>query len=143
MSNVTSRRLTTVVVAPLAAVAVWALCRAAGVGFHVSTGNGHVRSSDVVLAATVAALAGWGIVRILEHRVQRPRLWWMRVGSTCFAASIAGPSWLADGVDSVALMALHLVAAVVIVVGLAATVPLRRRLHDYSTAGPEAPAPTR
>src|SRR6478735_10314188 len=103
MSNITSRRITTVVAAPVAALAVWALCRAGGITFVVSTGSGHVRASDVVVAATVAALAGWGVVRVLENRLQRSRLWWMRVGSTCFAASIAGPSWLADGVDSVAL----------------------------------------
>src|SRR4051812_39616769 len=101
MSNVTARRAATVLAAPLAALAAWALFRAGGVTFHVSTGNGRVRASDVVVAATVAALVAWVVARALESRLQRPRLWWIRVGSTCFAVSIAGPSWLADGVISV------------------------------------------
>jgi hypothetical protein len=131
MSNVRARRIRTVVAAPLAALAAWALLRAGGVTFRVSTGDGTVSAGDVVVAATLAALAGWVVVRALEHRLQRPRVWWIRIGSTCFAASIAGPSWVADGVDSVALTAVHLVTAVVIVVGLAATVPLRRRPSEY------------
>src|SRR5262249_31083718 len=127
------RRIWTVVAAPLAALAAWALLRAGGVSFHVSTGDGTVDAGDVFVAATLAALAGWVVGRALEHRVQRPRLWWARIGSTCVAASIAGPSWTADGVDSVALMALHIVTAVVIVVGFAATVPVRRRPARYAT----------
>jgi hypothetical protein len=133
MSRVRSRRIATVVVAPLAALAAWALFRSAGVPFHVSTGNGRVAADDVVVAATLAALVGWAVVRQLERRARRPRLWWARIASTGFALSIIGPSWLADGASSVALMALHLVTAVVIVVGFAATLPLRRRPSTRST----------
>jgi hypothetical protein len=136
MSNVTTRRVATVVAAPLAALAAWGLLRAAGVHFVVSTGGGHVGAADVIVSATVAALLGWVVVRTLARRVERPRLWWLRIGSTCFGVSIVGPSWLAHDVDSVALMALHLVTALVIVFGLAATVPVRRR----PTAGPETTA---
>ena len=92
------------------------------------------RRTWTVVAATLATLAGWIVVRALEHRVPRPRLWWARIGSTCLAASIAGPSRVADGLDSVALMALHIVTAVVIVVGFAATLPVRRRVPAYSAA---------
>ncbi len=127
MSNITARRVATVVASPLAALAVWGLLRAAGVDFAVSTGPGHVGAGDVIVAATVAALLGWVVARTLASRVERPRLWWLRVGSTCFGVSIVGPTWLAHDVDSVALMALHLVTALVIVFGLAATVPVRRR----------------
>lgn len=58
--------------------------------------------------------------------------------STCLAASIVGPSRLAGGVDSVALMGLHILTATVIVVGFAATLPLRRRVP--SVAGGRAQA---
>jgi hypothetical protein len=126
MSRVRARRTTTVVAAPLAALATWALFRAAGVDFHVSTGDGRVGAGDVVVAATVVGLVGWVVVRWLERHVERPRLWWARVGSTALAVSIVGPSWLAHDVDSVALMTLHIVTAAVIVV-VATTVPWRRR----------------
>jgi hypothetical protein len=126
MSTVRSRRFATVVLAPVAAVTAWAVFRALGVGFDISTGDGRVGAGDVIVAATVAALLGWVVARQLERRVARPRLWWARVGSTALSVSIIGPSWLADGVSSVALMTLHVVTAVVIIVGFAAPHPGRR-----------------
>jgi hypothetical protein len=128
MSKVRSRRVATVVLAPLVALAAWGLFRTVGVAFHVSTGSGRVGARDVVFGATVAALVGCLVVRWLEGHVRRPRVWWARVGSTCFAASLAGPSWLADGGSAVALMALHLVTAVVIVAGFAST--MRWQMQD-------------
>jgi hypothetical protein len=136
------RRVATVVAAPLAALVAWALFRAAGVHFEVSTGNGYVRGSDVLVAALAAALVGWVVVHTLENRIRQPRLWWTRAGSTCFAASIAGPSWLADGVSSVALMTLHLVSAIVIVAGFAATLPARRPSR-HAADGRGLPEPLR
>lgn len=127
MSRLRSRRITTVLLAPLAALVAWALFRAAGVPFHVSTGNGRVDGVDVVVAATLAALIGWIVIRQLERRVQRPRLWWGRIASTALAVSIVGPAHLADGSSSAALMALHLITAVVIIAGFATTTPRRRR----------------
>jgi hypothetical protein len=141
MSKIRSRRVTTVVLAPAAALATWALFRAAGVTFHVSTGSGRVGAGDVVVGATVAALLGWLVVRWLEGHVQRPRLWWARTGSTAFAISVIGPSWLADGVSSVALIVLHLVTAVVIVIGFAATVPYRRSRSAFSASVPDVSEP--
>jgi hypothetical protein len=137
VSKLISRRAATVVAAPLAALAAWALFRAVGVDFAVTTGNGHVGAADVVVAATVAALLGLVVARALARRVERPRLWWLRIGSTCLGVSMVGPSWLAHDVDSVALMGLHLVTALVIVFGLAATVPVRRG----GTSWPEATVP--
>jgi hypothetical protein len=137
MSNVKARRVATVVAAPLAALATWALFRVAGVTFHVSTGDGQVGADDVAVVAAVAALLGWIVARTLESRVQRPRLWWVRVGTSCCAASIVGPSVLAGDVDSVALMALHVATAAAIVVGFAATLPVRRHPSRYATSEPE------
>jgi hypothetical protein len=140
MSKLRSRRVTTVLLAPLVALAAWALLRAAGVAFHVSTGSGRVGAGDVLVAATVAALLGWLVVRWLERHVEHPRLWWVRAGSTCLAASIVGPSRLAGDVDSVALMGLHIVTAAVIVTGFAATIPRRRRSSRYSARAEDASA---
>jgi undecaprenyl pyrophosphate phosphatase UppP len=143
MSKIRSRRVATVVLAPLVALTAWGLLRAAGVGFDVSTGNGRVGAGDVVVAATVAALLGWVVVRWLERHVERPRLAWVRVASACLAASIVGPSRLAGDVDSAALMGLHVVTAAVIVTGFAATVPLRRRSSRYPERAGDASAPVR
>jgi hypothetical protein len=139
MANATARRVATVVAAPLAALAAWAVLRAAGVDFAVSTGDGRVGAGDVVGAATAAALLGWLVARVLAQRVERPRLWWLRIASTCLAVSIVGPSNLAHDVDSVALMGLHVVTAFVVILGLTATVPVRGRAADRAGA----PAPTR
>jgi hypothetical protein len=131
----------TVVAAPLAALATWALFRVAGVTFHVSTGDRPVGADDVAVVAAVAALLGWIGARALESRLQRPRLWWVRVGTSCRAASIVGPSLLAGNVDSVALMALHLVTPAAIVVGFAATLPVPRHPSRYATSEPETSSP--
>jgi hypothetical protein len=128
MSRVTSRRVATVLLAAFVALAAWALCRAGGVAFHVSTGSGRVRAADVFFVATAAALLGWLLVRWLERHVQRPRLWWAWVASACLGASIVGPSRLAGGIDGVALMGLHVVTAAVIILGYAPTLPVRRRV---------------
>jgi hypothetical protein len=141
MSNITRRRVATVVAAPLAALAAWGALRAAGVDFAVSTGNGHVGAGDVIAAAVVAALLGWLVARTLASRVDRPRLWWLRIGSTCFGVSTVGPTSLSHDADSVALMALHLVTALTIVFGLAATVPVRRRPPTAAPAHMDSCAP--
>ena len=143
MSRSRARRVTTVVAAPLVALATWALFRAAGVDFRVSTGDGRVGAGDVVAAATVVASIGWLVVRWLERHVERPRLWWARVGSIGLAVSIVGPSWFARDVDSVALMTLHIVTAAVVVVGFAATVPWRRSRSTLAASVPDTSAPAR
>ena len=138
MPKFRARRVATVLLAPSAALAAWGLFRIAGVTFQLSSGNGRVGAGDVIVGATVAALAGWVVIGRLEQHVRRPRLWWGRIAAVCFSISIAGPSWLAGGGSSVALMALHLVTAVVIVLGFAATRPRQRCGSTY--AGPVADA---
>ena len=65
------------------------------------------------------ALAGWLVVRLLEHHSRSPRRLWAFVCSTTLAVSMIGPSWFADGASAVALMSLHVVTAVVVVAGFA------------------------
>jgi hypothetical protein len=82
----------------------------------------------------VGALAGWLVVRVLENHGRYPRAGWAFVGSTALSVSIVGPVWLADGASSVALIALHVVTAVVVIVGFAGTLPV------YRSAGETLPA---
>jgi Family of unknown function (DUF6069) len=125
--NTHTRRIATVVAAPAAALSARAIVRLLGVDLAVSSGDGSVGPVDVFVAAGAAALAGWLVVRLLEHRSSNPRRHWAFIGSTALAVSMIGPSWLADGASAVALMSLHLVTAVVVIVGFAGTLPFARR----------------
>jgi hypothetical protein len=121
-----TRRIGTVLLAPVAAITAWASIRLIGIDLVVSTGNGSVGPVDVFVAALVGALAGWFVVRLLERRSRHPRPWWSFVGSTALAVSIIGPAWLADGASSVALITLHIVTAAVVISGFAGTLPVNR-----------------
>ena len=123
----TRRRIATVILAPAAALAAWALIRLIGIDLVVSTGSGKVGPLDVVAAAVIAALAGWGAARALERRSARPRARWSLAASTGLAVSIIGPSWFADGSSAVALIVLHFVTAVVVIAGFVPTVSVSRR----------------
>ncbi len=138
MTHRTRRRIGTVVLAPAAALTAWAFIRLIGIDLVVSAGDGTVGPADVVVAALVGALAGWFVVRLLERHSRHPRLWWSFVGSTALAVSIIGPAWLADGASSVALIALHVVTAVVVISGFAGTVQVS---HSVGETQPARPVP--
>jgi hypothetical protein len=126
MSHRTRRRLSTVALAPLAALAAWAVIRLVGVDLDVTAGDGTVDPGDVCAAALTAALAGWVVVRFIERHTRRPRDWWAFIASTALALSMVGPSWLADGSSALALMTLHVMTALVVISGFATTLPARR-----------------
>ena len=126
MKHRIQRRLGTVVLAPVAAAAAWAVIRLMGIDLVVSVGDAIVGPIDVVITATVAALGGWLVIRLLESHSRRPRSWWAFIGSTALAVSIIGPTWVADGASGAALIVLHLVVAIVVIAGFASTLPIRR-----------------
>ena len=126
MSHPTRRRIATVLLAPTAALVTWGLIRLSGIDLVVTAGDGTVGPADVFAAALVGAAAGWLVVLLLERHSRHPRPWWAFVGSTALAVSMIGPSYLADGASAVALITLHIVTAVVVIVGFAATLPVHR-----------------
>jgi hypothetical protein len=71
-TTVTRRRIATVILAPVAALAAWAVVRLIGVDLVVSSGDGTVGRVDVLTAALFGALAGWFVVQLLERRSSRP-----------------------------------------------------------------------
>jgi hypothetical protein len=115
-----AKRTTGVVaVAAAAALVVWAVARLLGVDLNVELG-GEVRQVgpvDVVIATVLAGLAAWVVHSILA-RSPRTARWWPFVGSTAIAVSMLGPSYLSDGADAVALIAMHLVVGAVLIKGL-------------------------
>lgn len=125
MTHLKSRRAATVLAAPTAALAVWAVIRLMGVDLVLKSGHGTVGPADVATAALVAALAGWLVVRQVERRSAQPQRLWVMIGSAGLGASLIGPSWLADGTSAVALISLHVVTAGVVIGGFAATLPAR------------------
>jgi hypothetical protein len=123
MTHRNFRRLATVVLAPVAALAAWAIVRLLGIDLDVSGATGTVGAGDVVAAALAGAVAAWLVVALVERSSRHPRAAWGLIASTGLSLSVIGPSWLADG--AVALIALHVVVAVVVIVGFAGTLPAR------------------
>jgi hypothetical protein len=127
MTHRTRRRTATVVIAPVAALASWALIRLIGIDLALSHGRdgSTVGPVDVFVAALAGGLAAWLVARVIERRSQHPRRLWAQVGSTALAVSIIGPNYLADGATAVALISLHVVTAAVVIAGFAGTLPAR------------------
>ncbi|HEY1480757.1 MAG TPA: DUF6069 family protein [Gaiellales bacterium] len=125
MTQKTRIRLLTIVIAPIAALAAWGVFRLAGVDLVTTRGSdtSTVGAPAVVIASLVAALLAVGAVRVIERHSRQPRRAWSLVSSTALAVSMIGPSYLADGGSAVALIALHVVTAVVVVGGPMVTLP--------------------
>jgi hypothetical protein len=124
-------RIATVIAAPAIALLGWAVFRLLGVEFVTDTQT--VGPVDAAAAALVAALAASGVVALLERRSTRPQRSWALIGSTALSISIVGPNWLADGATAAALIALHVVVAIVVITGFARTLP-----RDHRCAAPAA-----
>jgi Family of unknown function (DUF6069) len=123
MIKFTQQRIATVVIAPVAALLGWAAIRLLGIDLLVSTGDGTVGPVDVVVAGLAAALGGWLVVRLLERHTDHPLAWWGFIGSTGLSVSTIGPGYFADGMSLVGLLALHFLVAIVVITGLAMTLP--------------------
>jgi uncharacterized membrane protein len=125
MTHNTRRRIGTVVLSPVAALAAWALMRLMGIDLVVSVGDGTVGPTDVFAAALLGALGGYAVVRLLERTSRYPRRLWSFLGPTALAVSVIGPMWFSDGTSSVALIALHFVVAVIVIGGFGGTLAER------------------
>jgi hypothetical protein len=123
MTKPTSRRIATVVIAPVAALLGWAVIRVIGIDLEVSTGDGIVGPSDVAIAALAGALGGWFVIRQLESHTDKPLAWWGFIGSTALSVSTIGPSYFADGASLVALLGLHFLVAITVITAFATTLP--------------------
>jgi len=106
-----------VAAASLVALVIWGLARVLGVELTVGKGDqaSLVGAANVLVAVLVAGVAAWVVQRLLARRGVAG--WWPFVGSTALAISIIGPTWLADGIASVVLIAMHLAVGVVLIAG--------------------------
>ena len=117
-------------VAAAVALAAWAVARLLGVDLDVRV-NGDLRQvgpADVLVTTVVAGLAAWVASSVLT-RSRRAERWWPFLASTALAISMLGPSYLADGVDAVVLVAIHLLVGATLIGGFASAQALTGRVR--------------
>ena len=112
--------------ATAAAVAIWAVATAAGADLTVSFGSGQpiqkVTVVNVVVAALVGSLAGWGLLALLRRFTTNARAVWTVIAIVFALFSLGGPlSTISSTGTKVALVAMHLAGATVVIVVLRRT----------------------
>jgi len=112
--------------ATAAAVAIWAVATAAGADLTVSFGSGQpiqkVTVVNVVVAALVGSLAGWGLLALLRRFTTNARAVWTVIAIVFALFSLGGPlSTISSTGTKVALVAMHLAVATVVIVVLRRT----------------------
>jgi hypothetical protein len=121
-NNLLLRRAAVAAGAILVAVGESAVLRqAAGVDLAVTSGDSTrpITVAAVVVAATVAALAGWALLAVLERRTNRARVWWTSIAVAVLLLSLlVGPPSGVGGGAKATLALLHLSVGVVLILGL-------------------------
>jgi hypothetical protein len=125
-----ARRTGVAAATAVAAEAVFfALHNGAGVQLTVRTGDTiqHVGAVAVAVMSVVTALAGWGLLALLERVAARGRLIWTIVASAVFVVSLLGSAGGTGTSAKLGLAALHATVAAVLIVGLRRTALRVRR----------------
>lgn len=108
--------------AVVAAVGVWALTvPVLGVELLVASGGAEPREVGVVAVASsslAAALAGWGLLALLERRTTRSRPVWTMAALVVLVLSLFGPLAGVTTAATVTLTAMHVVVAGVLIPAL-------------------------
>jgi hypothetical protein len=117
---------TAVLGATAAGVAIWIVAFVAGADLTVSFGAGQpiqkITLVNVVVAALVGSLAGWGLLALLRRFTTNARAIWTVIAIIFALLSLAGPmSTISSAGTKVALVAMHLAVATVTIVGLRRT----------------------
>jgi hypothetical protein len=115
--------------ATAAAVAIWVVATSAGAELTVSSGSGQpiqkITVVNVVVAALVGSLAGWGLLGLLRRFTARARTVWTVTAIVAVLVSLAGPlSAIASAGTKASLVAMHLAVATVVVAALRQTTPM-------------------
>jgi hypothetical protein len=109
--------------ATVAATAIWAVATTAGADLTVSFGPDQpiqkITAINVVVAAVVGSLAGWGLLGLLHGFTTKARAIWTVIAVVAALLSLGGPlSATASAGTKMALVAMHLVVATVLIVVL-------------------------
>ena len=117
--------ITAVLAATAAAVAIWVVATAVGADLIVSFAGQptqKVTVVNVVVAALVGSLAGWGLLALLRRFTTNARAIWTVIAIVFLMLSLGGPlAATASTGTKVALVAMHLAVATVTIVGLRRT----------------------
>jgi len=117
--------ITVVLGATAAAVAIWVVATLAGAELTVSYAPGQpmkITVVNVVVAALVGSLAGWGLLALLRRFTVNARAIWTVIAIVFALFSLGGPlSTIASAGTKVSLVAMHLAVATVVIVGLRRT----------------------
>jgi hypothetical protein len=118
--------VTTVLGATAAAVAIWIVATLARAELTVSFGAGQpiqkVTVINVIVAALVGSLAGWGLLALLRRFTTNARAIWTVIAIVFALLSLGGPlSTISSVGTKVSLVAMHLAVATVTIVGLRRT----------------------
>ena len=121
-----SSPVTAVLGATAAAVAIWVVATLAGADLTVSFGSGQpiqkVTVVNVVVAALVGSLAGWGLLALLRRFTTNARAIWTVIAIIFALLSLGGPlSTISSAGTKGSLVAMHLAVATVTIVGLRRT----------------------
>ena len=108
------------------AVAIWPVATAAGAELTVSFGSGQptqkITVVNVIVAALVGSLAGWGLLSLLRRFTARARAVWTVTAIVVGLLSLAGPlSTTSSAGTKMSLVAMHLAVATVSIVFLRRT----------------------
>ncbi|MFG3556901.1 DUF6069 family protein [Micromonospora sp. NPDC047557] len=108
------------VVAVLAAVAVWSIATLAGAQLTVDQGSGpqDVTVLAVLVTSALAALLGWGLLAALERLSARATTIWTGIAVAVLVLSLV-PASLVDASAGTrfALVLMHLVVGAVVILG--------------------------
>jgi hypothetical protein len=118
--------VTAVLGATAAAVAIWIVATATGADLTVSFGAGQpiqkITVINVVVAALVGSLAGWGLLALLRRFTANARTVWTVIAIIFALLSLGGPlSTISSAGTKAWLVAMHLAVATVTIVGLRRT----------------------
>jgi hypothetical protein len=123
-------RTLAVVAAALSALAVWLVTDPLlGIDLTTPTGPGsqelqHLTPALVVGTSLVVALAGWGLLALLERFTSRARTIWTAIAVLVALLSLIGPlSSIASAANGLALALMHLAVGAVLIPILAGTSP--------------------
>jgi hypothetical protein len=111
--------------ATAAAILIWAVATAAGAELTVTFAPGQptkITVANVVVAALVGSLAGWGLLVVLRRFTANARAIWTVTAMVAAPMSLGGPlSAIASAGTKVSLVAMHLAVATVLIAVLRRT----------------------
>lgn len=112
-----------VVVAAVVAAALWLAAKAVGIDLAVHAGDGSrpVGLVSVIVTVVVVALAGAGLLRVLERRTTNGLRTWTAIAVAVWALSFLGPLSAMTVGAGLVLATMHLAVGAVVVGGLRRT----------------------